>query len=402
MFYCFVFFAIILLIYIFVNLLHVFRNIVNLFYILSSRSVSVNIDKDITHTVHLESNVTSLELWIVFPITFLFLLVWCKQKCDKKVKFFLLFLMPMTFAFLKYKNSSDFFNDVKTCTRSEFFAFEFMNMCDDFQFLATRMKSTFYSVSKLKYRNLNSYFHLLILLSGDISLNSGPTHQHKLQCLNEWNIFKSRGLHFIHFNINSLLPKIDELRIIAKSTNAAIIGISESKLDESVLEPEIEIDDYKILRCDRSRQGGGVACYMRNDLNYNIISDFHVIRLPNSKPIIVGTIYRPPNQSNFLEVLNENMNKIDSVSNETYILGDFNINLSLNYSYIFSKKDMLNHKSIPSDVKSYYEFCTFFSLHQLIKVPTRITCNSATIIDISCDSATTSKLPRKSCTTGYY
>ena len=42
---------------------------------------------------------------------------------------------------------------------------------------------------------------------------------------------------------------------------------------------------------------------------------------------------------------------------------------------------MLNNISIPSDVKSYYEFCTFFSLHQLIKVPTRITCNSATIID---------------------
>ena len=42
---------------------------------------------------------------------------------------------------------------------------------------------------------------------------------------------------------------------------------------------------------------------------------------------------------------------------------------------------MLNNKSIPSDVKSYYEFCTFFSLHQLIKVATHITCNSATIID---------------------
>ena len=42
---------------------------------------------------------------------------------------------------------------------------------------------------------------------------------------------------------------------------------------------------------------------------------------------------------------------------------------------------MLNSKSIPCDVKSYYEFCTFFGLHQLIKVPTRITCNSATIID---------------------
>ena len=143
-----------------------------------------------------------------------------------------------------------------------------MNMCDDFQFSVTRMNSTFYSVSKLKYRNLNLNFHLLILLSGNISLNPGPTHQHKVQCLNEWNIFKSRGfLHFIHLNINSVLPKIQELRIIAKSTNAAIIGISESKLDEFVLEPEIEIDDYKILVCDRNRHGGGVACYIRNGLS---------------------------------------------------------------------------------------------------------------------------------------
>ena len=186
--------------------------------------------------------------------------------------------------------------------------------------------------------------------------------------MNEWNIFKSRGLHFIHLTINSLLPKSEELRITAKSTNVAIIGISESKLDESVLEPEIEIDDYKILWCDRNRHGGGVACYIRNNLSYNIISVFpseiesvfFEILLPNSKPITVGTIYCPLNQSNFLEVLNENMNKIDSVSNETYILGDFNINLSLNDSYIFSKKNMLNNKSIPSDVKSYYEFCTFF------------------------------------------
>ena len=387
MFYCFVFFAIILLIYIFANLLHVFRNIVNLFYILSSRSVSVNVDK--THTVRLESNVTSFGLWIIFSDTFSFLLVWCKQKCDKKVKIFLLFLICMAFLFLKYKNSSDFFNDVRTCTRSEFFAFEFMNLCDDLQFLVTRMNSTFYSVSRHKYRNLNSYFHLLILLSGNISLKPGPDHQHKLQCLNEWNIFKSRGLHFIHLNINSLLPKTEELHIIGKSTNAAIIDISESKLDEFVWEPEIEIDDYKLLRCDRNRHGGGVACYIRNALSYNIISVFpngiksvfFEILLPNSKPITVGTIYRSPNQFNFLEVLNENMNKIGSISNESYILGDFNINLSLNDSYIFSKKDMLNTKSIPSDVKSYFEFYTFFSLHQLIKVPTRITCNSATIID---------------------
>ena len=43
--------------------------------------------------------------------------------------------------------------------------------------------------------------------------------------------------------------------------------------------------------------------------------------------MIVGTVYRPSSQNNFLELLNSNMNKINSVDDEIYILGDFNINL---------------------------------------------------------------------------
>ena len=121
--------------------------------------------------------------------------------------------MCMTFVFLKYKSSSDFFNDMRTCTRSDFFAFEFMNIYDD------------------------------------------------------------------------------------------------------VIE---------ILRCDRNRHGGGAACSIRNDLSYNVVSVFpseiesvfFEILSPNSKPITIGTIYRQPNKPNFLEVFNQNVNKIDSISNE--------------------------------------------------------------------------------------
>ena len=71
-----------------------------------------------------------------------------------------------------------------------------------------------------------------------------------------------------------MLPKIDELRHIARLTNAAVIGISESKLDDSVSTSEIQIDEYDLLRCDRNRHGGGVACYIRNDLSYNVKSYF--------------------------------------------------------------------------------------------------------------------------------
>ena len=31
---------------------------------------------------------------------------------------------------------------------------------------------------------------------------------------NEWNVFKKRGMHFIHINIDSLLPKIDEFAVL--------------------------------------------------------------------------------------------------------------------------------------------------------------------------------------------
>ena len=109
------FFVIILLICIFVNLLHVFRNIADLFYFLFSRSVSVNVnfDKDITHTVHLQSNTPSLELWIIFQVIFLPLLVCCKHKSDKKLKYFLPYLKCMTLLFFINKSSSDFINDVE-------------------------------------------------------------------------------------------------------------------------------------------------------------------------------------------------------------------------------------------------------------------------------------------------
>ena len=72
-----------------------------------------------------------------------------------------------------------------------------------------------------------------------------------------WKAFNKRGLHLIHLNINSLLSKIDELREIARKTRATFIGITESKLDGSVLDGEINIDGYELVRSDQNRHGRG-------------------------------------------------------------------------------------------------------------------------------------------------
>ena len=50
-------------------------------------------------------------------------------------------------------------------------------------------------------------------------------------------------MHFLHININSLLPKTDELKCIANKTKAAIIGIMESKLDHMYLILKLTLQD---------------------------------------------------------------------------------------------------------------------------------------------------------------
>ena len=65
---------------------------------------------------------------------------------------------------------------------------------------------------------------MLLLLSGDISLNPGPTPNSVSQYF--WEPFENKGLHFLHLKINSILTKLDELKTIAGNTKAAIIDIT--------------------------------------------------------------------------------------------------------------------------------------------------------------------------------
>ena len=74
--------------------------------------------------------------------------------------------------------------------------------------------------------------------------------------------------------VNSLLPKIDEVRYIANITKAYIIGISETKLDETILSSELEVDGYDLVRLDQSRRSGGVACYIKSWVAYSYEDSF--------------------------------------------------------------------------------------------------------------------------------
>ena len=193
-----------------------------------------------------------------------------------------------------------------------------------------------------------------------------------------YDCFKQRGLHFLHLNINSVLTKIDQVRIIAQKTNVAVFGLSESKIDNSVPDNEINIPGYKVLRADRNKHGGGVLCYIRDDITYNRRENFSKdtenifvdILLPKTKPILIGIIYRPPDQVGFIRFLSDAISNAQNFENqEVYILGDININL------------IPHGRLIPNGVRAYREFCSLHGLTQIIKDPTRITENTSTLLD---------------------
>lgn len=286
---------------------------------------------------------------------------------------------------MKFVNTPNF----ERCNKSSFFVPESVALCNEItnKNLETNIKYYMLSFLVLSRKNQTNYLCSLILLSGDISLNPGPPVD--MTTVNEdWNVFKKRGFHMAHVNINSLLPKIDELRAIAFSTKIAIIGITESKLDNTVTDSEVSIEGYNLLRCDRNRHGGGVACFIRNDICYNShkrLSEnvecvmFDVL-FPKTKPFTVAVFYRPPDQNNFVNNISDEFTTLDFDEKEFYLLGDFNINTLCNGRSIFKmNKTALKSDHVSGLQKQYVEFCSLYGLKQLIVEPTP--CATATVID---------------------
>ena len=138
----------------------------------------------------------------------------------------------------------------KVFNKIHFFTLEFIHTCDDLISFRFNYLCKFHTIPKIKRMNNKSFLRILLILSGDISLNPGPVYNNQSLHSNEWNVVRSKGIHLIHLNVNSLLPKIDEIRYIAERTKAAVIVITESKLDESIFQSEIEIDNYDVIETE--------------------------------------------------------------------------------------------------------------------------------------------------------
>merc|ERR1712015_240778 len=220
-------------------------------------------------------------------------------------------------------------------------------------------------------------------------------HVHDIS-LDDYNsIFKQKGLHFIHLNCNSLLGKIEELRTFILSTSPHIICFSETKLDKSISDGEIAIENYSCVRKDRNRNGGGVACFIHKSIAFEVRSDFSDefenifidILLPKTKPILLGVAYRPPSDMQFVENLANGISTSNSFDEqEVILLDDFNVNLLDRKQKLIHKKGyrFSNEENYSTPIhftKSYNQFLKSNGLIQLIDEPTRKTDTTQSLLD---------------------
>ena len=92
--------------------------------------------------------------------------------------------------------------------------------------------------------------------------------------------------------------------------------------------------------------------------------------LNHNKSFLIGAIYRHPNRNanDFIEDFAETLGKLASENTISYILGEMNININE------------NHQELPQS-KKYKHALTSSGAVLIFTKPTRVTDNSATVID---------------------
>ena len=190
--------------------------------------------------------------------------------------------------------------------------------------------------------------------------------------------FSSKGLHLCNLNVRHLVPKIDELRIVMATEECPnLLGLCETFLDPYVSDGQVALDGYNFIRKDRvevlNKYGGGLIMYFRESLNVkrrpeteisNLETIWAEITLPNAKPFLVCSVYRPPDSlSNWIDLFEEELSVAQASGLEIILMGDFNIDY------------------ISCTNRKWLNLVQLFDLSQLVSEPTRVTQTSATIID---------------------
>ena len=140
----------------------------------------------------------------------------------------------------------------------------------------------------------------------------------------------------------------------------------------------LQIPGFKFVHKNRiAGEVGGVAMYLSDVLKWKRQTDLETDEIEciwvkadifKGKSFLIGCIYRASDSFGYLRRdfnKNLNTNKVNKVSMETFYLGDINVN------YLVKSSD-----------KEIKELFITHGLHQLVKLPTRVTQETKSLIDV--------------------
>lgn len=160
-------------------------------------------------------------------------------------------------------------------------------------------------------------------------------------CIENLNLDQNHQFSTIFQNIDGNKSNFDEFALMIHSIDHkfSVIGIAETNTDpqNKQLFDILEYTSCYQNTFKNKKKGTGVALYINNIYNFTKCSEISkcspnlesiFVEITNTeKPLIVGVIYRPPSGS--IDLFNYELQSILSYLKlkDSYILGDFNINL---------------------------------------------------------------------------
>src|SRR6218665_1113103 len=179
------------------------------------------------------------------------------------------------------------------------------------------------------------------------------------------------SLSVMHINCRSLLPKLSEIKDLLHLLPATILALTETWLEENQSDL-VNIPGYQFIQKPRgtSKGGGGVGILIKGVPYDAQAFEGLFIDIPlKTGNTTIGVIYRPPGQKldEFTGEIDSHITEILKKSKELLLIGDMNVDLL----------KMGEHKA----TAEFYNCMTAHHLLPPITRPTRITCNTSTLID---------------------
>lgn len=150
------------------------------------------------------------------------------------------------------------------------------------------------------------------------------------------------GILFAHLNVRSILPKCQQLQVLMEGSTNAVFGMSETWLNGTIGNAEIDMPNMKLFRKDRNgRSGGGVLVYVseniksfrRRDLELDEIEAVWIELIIKGMKVLVCNVYRPPDaKACWMDDFSVMMEKAANEREERVVMGDFNCNM-MNIDY---------------------------------------------------------------------